>query len=153
MARREVRRIETAARDERWGIDLVTRYDARGQPANFVFLRVAGHDVPPSFSALGERGRPAEVVADEAWSGVHEFLTRGGTVDDHAADQLLLPTLLHEDSATYSTAMVTNHLITNARTIGRFCDREIRIEGAEGEPGTVTIAAGKSLTRPPDRGL
>jgi len=46
---------------------------------------------------------------------------------------------LAEGSSSFSVAEVTSHLLTNVEVIRRFVEREIVIEGQEGEPGTVHI--------------
>jgi RNA 3'-terminal phosphate cyclase (ATP) len=83
---------------------------------------------------LGERGKPAETVADEAVTELLAFLDApSGAVDPHSADQILLPLALAPGRSEYTVTDVTEHLRTNAATIGTFLDRDIRIE--EPEPG------------------
>lgn len=96
--------------------------------------------VPTMFFALGERGKPAERVADEAVAQVvrfHEAETNA--MDEHSGDQILLPLALAEGPSTIGVATVTSHLLTNAAVIRRFVEREIHIEGQEGEAGMIRI--------------
>jgi len=93
------------------------------------------------YFALGERGKPAERVADEAVDELDAFLTGDGAVDEHLADQLLLPLALAAGHSELRTASVTQHLLTNAEVVRAFLPREIRIEGNPGEPGVLSIAA------------
>ena len=98
--------------------------------------------IPAMFIGLGERGKPAEVVADEA---VEELLAfedaGGGAVDPHSADQILLPLALAPGRSEYTVSEVTEHLRTNALTIRAFLDRAIEIEEPGGDrPGRVVIA-------------
>jgi RNA 3'-terminal phosphate cyclase (ATP) len=88
---------------------------------------------------LGERGKRAERVADEAVSGLAHFLPTDATVDEYAADQLLLPLCLAPGLSEYKTPRVTQHLLTNAEVISRFLPVTIEIEGDEGKPGTVRV--------------
>jgi RNA 3'-terminal phosphate cyclase (ATP) len=77
---------------------------------------------------LGERGKPAERVADEA---VEEFLAYDalpGALDPHAADQVLLPLSLAPGASVYTTTAITDHLRTHIATIGAFLDRAFRVE-------------------------
>ena len=95
--------------------------------------------VPPLFFALGERGKPAEVVADEAAEEAIAFKESGCPVDPHSADQILLPLAFAAGSSEYKVSEVTPHLMTNIETIRRFVDRAIACEGYLGGPGTVRV--------------
>lgn len=113
-----------------------------GSPGAALSL-VAEHDpatAPFTSVALGAPGKPAEAVADEAAGALLAELAHPGAVDAHSADQLLVPLSLAEGRSSFTLTAVTEHLRTNARTIGAFLDREIRvIEGGEGEFARVTI--------------
>jgi RNA 3'-phosphate cyclase len=97
--------------------------------------------VPPLFFGLGERGKPAEAVADDAADEAIRFRDSGCPVDEHSADQLLLPLAFSPDASEYRTANVTRHLTTNIATIGRFVDRTITLDAEVGRPGTVRVHA------------
>ncbi len=93
-----------------------------------------------SASALGERGKPAERVAEEAAGQLRALLATGAAVDPHLADQVLLPAALAAGTSAYTTCRVTRHLTTGAWVIGRILpEARIRIEGREGEPGRVVV--------------
>ena len=96
---------------------------------------------PATFIGLGERGKPAEQVADEAVEQLLAFEASDGAVDPHSADQIMLPLALASGRSEYTVSEVTDHLRTNADTIAHFLDRSILIEDAgEGTPGRVIIA-------------
>ena len=97
--------------------------------------------VPTLFFGIGERGKPAESVADDAADQAVAFLKAKEPVDAHAADQIVLPLAFAPGASEYRTAEVTQHLTTNIGTIRRFVDREIVIEGDEGGPGVVRVDA------------
>jgi RNA 3'-terminal phosphate cyclase (ATP) len=97
--------------------------------------------IPTLFFGLGERGKPAEAVADDAAEEAISFLHRKCPVDPHSADQIVLPLAFSPDASEYRTAAVTRHLLTNIDTIRRFVDRDISVDGVEGSPGTVRIMA------------
>ena len=97
--------------------------------------------VPTVFTALGERGRPAEAVADAAVEAALEFRASGCPVDPHSADQLVLPLAFSDDASEFAVSEVTNHLLTNIGTIRKFVEREITCEGFVGGKGIVRIAA------------
>ena len=100
------------------------------------------------FDSLGERGKPAEKVADEALDAYEAFERSGAAVDRHLADQLLLPLALAAGRSRFTTDAVTEHLLTNAAVIRQFLPAcAIDIRGKKGLPGTVEVA-GIGFQRP-----
>jgi RNA 3'-phosphate cyclase len=97
--------------------------------------------VPTLFFGLGERGKPAESVADDAAEEAIAFRNANCPVDPHSADQLLLPLIFSSNASAYRTSEITRHLTTNIETVRKFVDRAIEIEGEEGKPGTVRLRA------------
>lgn len=73
---------------------------------------------------LGEKGKRAEVVAQEA---VDELRKETGDMDRHLADQLLLYATLANGKTEYQTSEITEHLRTNAEII-RFFIRDRKID-------------------------
>ena len=105
-------------------------------------LVVETSSVPALFFALGARGKPAEVVADEAVEEAAAYWRADpALVDPHSADQLLLPLALAEGPSEYTVAAVTAHLKTNLAVIRHFVDRDIVCEGEEGQPGLVRLGS------------
>jgi RNA 3'-terminal phosphate cyclase (ATP) len=98
-------------------------------------------DTRASFTGLGEMGRSAERVADDAIDELLAYLAvPDAAIDPHMADQLLLPLAFAEGRSVFTVSEVTEHLRTNAATIQEFVDRSIRIEeSAEGRPGRVVV--------------
>jgi RNA 3'-terminal phosphate cyclase (ATP) len=76
--------------------------------------------------ALGEKGKRAEAVAQEALDALN---AENGDVDSHLADQLLIYAALAEGQTAYGTSAFSGHLRTNAYVISRFLDRKIGLEG------------------------
>ena len=98
-----------------------------------VFVRAQFENTAAVFSALGERGRPAEAVGREAAEQLTAFMATGGALDEHLADQILFPAGLlaagrlgPPAETRFTTAAVTGHLTTNARVLERFLP--VRIE-------------------------
>ena len=102
------------------------------------FLETA--PVPSLFSSIGERGKRAERVADEAVDEALAHLKAEPGVDLHSADQLVLPLALASGPSAYPVTIITQHLITNVAVIRHFVERDIQLDGAEGGPGWVRIA-------------
>ncbi|MBA4065883.1 MAG: RNA 3'-phosphate cyclase [Isosphaera sp.] len=141
VAKRQARRLANRMKAE--GVEPhipLERWEAAnpGTVAAVVFRQAP---VPPLFFGLGERGKPAEAVADDAADEAVRFRASGCPVDPHSADQLLLPLVFSPDASTFRTSEVTRHLTTNIATVRKFVDRDIELDGAEGQPGTVHIPA------------
>ncbi len=85
-----------------------------------IFLQAVYEKVTAGFDALGRRGKPAEVVAEEAVTAFRRHHRSGAAVDMHLADQLLLPLALAGEPSTFTTPVPTPHLETNAWVIDRF---------------------------------
>jgi RNA 3'-phosphate cyclase len=111
-----------------------------GGPGTMLAVELPTQPAPTLFFGLGERGKPAERVADEAVHQVTSFLRTEPTgVDGHSADQLLLPLSLAEEGSAYKVAEISQHLLTNVAVIRRFLEREIVCEGQEGSEGVIRI--------------
>ncbi len=139
VAERMARRLKTRLKDAGFEphIDI---QEWAGGPGAVCGVTLRQPPVPASFTAVGERGRPAERVADEAADAAIAFATTGGPVDPHMADQVVLPLAFADGASAFRTSEVTRHLTTNVEVIRRFTGREITVDGAVGEPGTVTVA-------------
>jgi len=97
-----------------------------------------------SFTDLGERGKPAEKLADAVADDFFRYHGKKGALDPHMADQGLLPLCLAgAGEAVYTTTEVTGHLLTNAAVIRSFFPVEIEVRGRPGEEGRVTVAGKK----------
>lgn len=86
-------------------------------------------------SALGERGKSAEKVAEEA-CGI--FLTEaksGAAVDGRLADQLLIYAAAAGGKSSFSAREISRHLATNAEVLRTSSKRNIIL----GEEGAVTV--------------
>lgn len=91
------------------------------------------------YFGLGELGKPAERVADEAIDALEHFMLTDGVVDQFLADQLLLPLAFANGISKFRTSKVTNHLITNATVIRHFLPVKIDIDANLGKAGLITI--------------
>lgn len=97
--------------------------DSRG-PGNVLMIEVESEHVTELFTGFGQRGVPAEQVADQAANEVREYLASDVPVGKHLADQLLIPMVL-AGGGTFRTLSPTPHTRTNIDALKRFLDVEV----------------------------
>jgi RNA 3'-terminal phosphate cyclase (ATP) len=96
-------------------------------PGNAVVLAIETEHVTEVFTGFGERGRPAEEVARSAIEAAKAWLEVDVPVDEHLADQLLIPMVL-AGGGSFRTTKPSLHTTTNAEVIQRFVSVPIRID-------------------------
>lgn len=96
-------------------------------PGTYLFLTAAFQNIRAGFSALGEKGKPAERVGDEVGNQFEEYFESNGVFDSHLADQIITLLALNRKPTSFSTNKITNHLLTNIWVINQFLP-EIKIE-------------------------
>lgn len=116
----------------------VVEAEAAG-PGSFLLLVAEAGDLRAGFSALGERGKPAERVAEEAAGGLCDFLKTEAACDPHLADQLILPMALARGTSRLTTSRVTPHLLTTLQIVQQVLGCPVQVGGEEGSAGHVTI--------------
>jgi len=107
-----------------YGIDIVPHPVG---PGNAVVLSLEAEQVTAILTSFGERGRPAEEVAESAVEAAKVWLNAGVPVEEHLADQLLIPMAL-AGGGSFRTTKPSLHTTTNAQVIQRFLPVPIRIE-------------------------
>jgi RNA 3'-terminal phosphate cyclase (ATP) len=120
----EVVRDELKWRSEECGVELVAY--PKG-PGNALVLEIEAEHVTEVFTGFGERGRPAEEVAKSAVAAAKVWLQANVPVDEHLADQLLIPMVL-AGGGSFRTTKPSLHTATNAEVIQRFLPVPIRID-------------------------
>jgi RNA 3'-terminal phosphate cyclase (ATP) len=111
-----------------------------GGPGTMLGIELDTQPAPTFFFAIGERGKRAETVADEAVAQAEAFLDTGPAgIDEHSADQVVLPLAFAAESSSFAAARASQHLLTNIAVIQQFVDRRIECEGSDGTPGSVRI--------------
>ena len=78
-------------------------------------------------------------MADQAVQAVRRYLAAGVPVEEHLADQLLLPLAL-AGRGSFRTLAPSSHAKTNLETIARFLDLEITWERCGDETWLVRVA-------------
>jgi RNA 3'-terminal phosphate cyclase (ATP) len=96
-------------------------------PGNALVLEIETEHICAIFSGFGERGRPAEDVAREAINAANLWLAAEVPVDEHLADQLLLPMAL-AGRGSFRTTKPSLHMTTNVGIIQRFLSIAIEVQ-------------------------
>lgn len=139
VAKRQARRAMVRLEDA--GITAtIDQEEWQGGPGSVLGITFDEATVPTSFFGLGARGKPAEAVADEAADQAIAYAQTDAPVDEHSADQIVLPLAFAKGPTEIRVAHITKHLTTNIAVIRMFLEREIVCEGEEGAPGSVLIA-------------
>jgi RNA 3'-terminal phosphate cyclase (ATP) len=113
-------------------------YDAPSNgPGSFLFLLAEYEKTIAGFSSLGQRGKPAEKVADEAVDDLKDYLSSEGCVDPHLADQLVPFMAMTKGNSSFTTTRMTNHLLTNLWIITHFLQGKVEKQGEIGKTGRV----------------
>ncbi len=139
IAERQCKR--TIERLEHLGCDLrveIEKMPAFNKGSLLCLIAVFEHGRACYFG-LGERGLPAECVADVAVDRLLGFIESDGCVDQYLADQLLLPLAFAAGVSEFRTSQITQHLVTNANVIRAFTSAKIALLGEMGSSGIVRI--------------
>lgn len=102
--------------------------------ASFVGIQAEGGYA--GFTGLGAKGKPMERVSQEAGSAYQEWLETDAAVDEHLADQLVIPAILAQGPSAWRTSEVTEHLRTMAWLVPQFLPVQVKIE----EDGVVRVS-------------
>ena len=122
------REVATAAKVLAWqqapqDVELV---ESAG-PGNSFQAMVSTHSHASVFETVGELGVSAERVAKRCAGRVKQFLNAQATVEEHLADQLLVPMAL-AGSGSFTTTKPSLHTLTNIDVIKRFLPVRVSIE-------------------------
>jgi RNA 3'-terminal phosphate cyclase (ATP) len=140
VGKRQARRLNVRLKSEGVESHILQEEWQAANPGSVAAVVFRQAPVPPLFFGLGERGKPAETVADEAADEAIAFRDAKCPVDPHSADQLLLPLAFSDDASAYKTSEVTRHLTTNIATVRKFVDRSIQVEEGDKKSGVVRIS-------------
>ncbi|MFH1626370.1 MAG: RNA 3'-terminal phosphate cyclase [Pseudomonadota bacterium] len=105
----------------------------------FVMLITEYENTRAGFSALGERGKPSEVVADEAVEALLYHNHTEGAIDPHLADQLVLYMALAKGRSSFTTSRLSRHLLTNIWVLRQFLPLKFEVVGKPGGEGKISV--------------
>jgi len=97
-----------------------------------VFLMCSFEGGTAGFTSLGQKGKRAEEVADDACSDLFQFLASDAAVDEHLADQLILYMALAKGRSSIFTERITTHLKTNIWVVEQFLPVRFRADEIKG---------------------
>jgi len=139
IAERQRDRALAALAAAGWSGDIALEEGVAASPGSCLFLACHAEDAWGGATALGERGRPAEAVADAAVTELLAFLVAEAGCDPYLADQLILPMALATGTSRLTTSRITGHLMSAIELIRHFLGCPVKIGGTVGEPGSVTL--------------
>ncbi len=94
-----------------------------------IFLTAEYEHIRAGFSSLGARGKPSEAVAEEGVAVLMSHHASDAALDQHLADQMLMPLTLAGGTSTFTAERVSRHLTTNAWLVEQFDTAHVSIEG------------------------
>ncbi len=121
--------IAERQRDQAMGVLARRGYpSARGEvirvssasPGTVVFVKAGFRQGRAGFTSLGQKGKPAERVAQETCDEFFKFMTSDGAFDKYLSDQLVLYLSLAQGRSCVALQEVTRHLETNIWVIQSF---------------------------------
>ena len=135
MKHRALSKLEIILRDTK----ISTQELPSPNPGAFLFLMAEFENSRFGYSSLGAKGKRAEIVADEAVDKLLLTIDQEGAIDQHLADQILLPLACLKQPSKFTTVKITTHLQTNATIIEQFLPVTIKIYKMVGESGLIEL--------------
>lgn len=121
-----VRELEVVRAGLGWGDEACRIESVNGGvgAGNVLFLELERDGITELVTSVGERGKPAEIVAAEAVREAQRYLEADAPVGEHLADQLIIPMALAGGGA-FRTGALTLHTRTNIDVVRRFLSTRI----------------------------
>lgn len=133
QARSTERVLGRADIDSKISIELAEGDIAPLSPGSVLSLwAVSSPKVFVGASALGERGKPAERVGEEAADSLVDELRAEASVDQHTADNLILWCSLARGGSSFTTSALTNHTRTAIEMARLFTGVEFGVDVESG---------------------
>jgi RNA 3'-terminal phosphate cyclase (ATP) len=95
--------------------------------------------------SLGERGKPAEKVGEEAGEKLIEEINSQASFDRHMGDILIPFIAVAEGRSEISVSQITMHTLTNIHVAEKILNVKFQVNGNLGETGAIAVE-GTSLT-------
>ncbi|MGC8608036.1 MAG: RNA 3'-terminal phosphate cyclase [Vulcanisaeta sp.] len=111
-----------------------------GPGSGIVLWAVSSKGLIKGADALGERGKPAEVVGEEAAKGLLENLRSGMALDEYMGD-MVIPYMSLAGNSVVGVSKITLHALTNIYIVERILGVKFEVGGKEGGPGLIRIVS------------
>ncbi len=105
----------------------------------FLFIAAEFEQGVAGFSALGEPGKPAERVAEEAVEAFTTYWQTDAPVDKNLADQLMPFMALANGRSVIRTNAFSRHTFTNIWVVEQFLPVRFEVQGSLGEAATIAV--------------
>jgi len=129
VAERQVRSAEEILKKYDVRLDKKTKYsDSLCPGSGLVLVARTENGCVLGSDGLGERGKKAEVVAEEAGEKMKLLLHSRSSVDDFMSDQILPYLAYCRKNSSFTAPELTMHAETNMEIIKQFLDVEFEIE-------------------------
>jgi RNA 3'-terminal phosphate cyclase (ATP) len=106
----------------------------------FLFLKAEAENTVAGFTSIGERGKRAETVGEEAAEGFLGYYSTSASLDPNMADQIVPYLAVADGESSFTTSRISEHLLTNLWVTERFSGITYRVEGRPGSPGRIMIS-------------
>jgi len=90
-------------------------------------------------AVMGQRGVRIEAVTQQAFEGFCSWMRSDATVDEHLADQILIPAALADGETRFVVNRITKRFLTTVWVVKQFLPIHITLRGSEDGPGEVTV--------------
>ncbi len=139
IAERQKRAVLRLLEQSKIAAEIETLQVTSYSPGTFVFLESPAENCNAGFSSLGERGKKAETVGEEAARELLDYYSSDACLDPHLADQIVLYLAAADSGSAFTTSRITDHLLTNLQVIEKFLGIRYAVEGEKGNPGRISI--------------
>lgn len=109
-------------------------------PGSSILIYAVGVDGPfIGADSIGERGKPAESVGEDAARLFLKEYSSGAPVDMHLGDMLVTPLFIADGESKFRVSSVTQHTLTNLHVASSLTGRTYRLEEKPDRTTMVTI--------------
>jgi len=130
-------RMIASARDAFPGLEAEKVVTEGACPGAGIILAAEYRGTILGWSALGERGVPAEKVGHEAASCLRTVMDLGGTLDSRTADQLITYMAIAGGDSTFAVGKISGHLASQMHLLPSFLPVSFRV--GEASPHRIDV--------------
>ena len=149
--------IGIAERQSKAAVDLLlqlgldAKIDLMEVPAfgkgTFLFLLLESANCVAGFSALGAIGKKAETVGEQAAAELIDHYRTPACLEPHLADQIIPYLAVAGEESSFTTSLISGHLLTNLWVTEKFSGVKYVVEGEKGRPGKVHLQPTHTIRR------